>query len=456
MFGRKYRKPTDIKIYPVWVALLIIGASLMIGGILISFIGSVTSTTMIKDSCLRMGYELIRLSLIPFLIVLIYWAIKTVKEPKKKKILANKYLNAWLFGNHLYTDSDEDSQHIYYPACDYINNKFYIQILPGLQVKLDRASKEVENYFNSLGYQKLVIGHYVKNGWMVYCLIDDFSKQQLRGIDLISSTSDYIIKLTKNIKLNIAKNPNILITGPRNSGKSWLVFCLIIQMACKGCQLFLIDPKNSDLSKLSRLMPQNRVATSKQEIFSLLEHFVELMKRRRNWFNNHANFGVTAEQLGMYPLILVFEEYGAFSAQLSNIEKKKLDALLAQISLLGRQYLCMCVYVMQQVRASTGSQFPSSLKEQTGTIISMGELSEQSEKYTFGQEYDIPQLRLYQGEGFIWYENNPNGDVIEPFIAPDLSNLNVWRIFQNCLKSQTNDPSKLFECHNVPASQYPD
>lgn len=455
--GTTHRKPTTVRTYSPLLVLSLLSVLFIIGGLTITIIGDADPTKIFTDLAHNLGLMIFKIGVVVGsicgLIYLYRWA--KGKEPKQYEVLKRKNLYPWLYGNDLFVQSDKDTEHIVYPDVIYHENCFMIAILPGLYTKLDQASREVESYLNSLGFNKMVISHHVKNNWMIFDIIDDFQHNQLNGLRLIH-THEPLVRLAKKLNWDYIKHPNALLTGPRNSGKSWLIFSIIMQMASAGTQLFIVDPKESDAYRL-RHIPEMRsrvVGNDKQDVFAFLERFVDLLRQRIHWVEKHRSFAITAQDLGMPAYVLIFEEYAAFTAQLNTAEKKKLDALLTQINLLGRQYSFMAIYVMQQARASTGSQFSTAMREQMGLVVAMGQEPEQSLKATFGYEYDIPQVKLSQGEGLLWMEGNSNGNVIQPFTSPDLSDLNFEKIFKDVLKSQSDD--KLLECSKVPASQYPD
>lgn len=223
-------------------------------------------------------------------------------------------------------------------------------------------------------------------------------------------------------------------------GKSWFGMYLILKLTQLeySTQVFAIDYKQSDISRLKEILPEERVAISKDEIFSLLEKFVSMMKKRSKFVNESTGFGSTANDLGMPLFYLIYDEFGAFTQTLTNKEKKYHDDLISQIVLLGRQYNFGLLAIMQQ--ASVGnSGLNSSIKEQFGMIAHMGSASPAAYRQTFGEAIDIPNMKLERGHGFIWIQELTTNGNVYPFAAPNLSGINLWETFQKSFYNQITD-----------------
>ena len=111
-------------------------------------------------------------------------------------------------------------------------------------------------------------------------------------------------------------------------------------------QIFAIDLKNSDIARLERLLPTNRVAHTKRDALRILERFVDLMKQRLEYIQNETPFGSTAKSLGMPAFYLIIDEWSATSAVFNNvvtkeekIQKFKWFNLMHELMMLNRQAL---------------------------------------------------------------------------------------------------------------------
>ncbi|MCT3054661.1 hypothetical protein EFN57_06540 [Leuconostoc citreum] len=256
-------------------------------------------------------------------------------------------------------------------------------------------------------------------------------------------SDDYEIPLTKSLPWSAAKSLNFLVGGTRGMGKSFLALYLTRALAqlSPPAQLYAIDPKNSDFGRLASLLPAGQVATQKDQIFNLLETFVDLMHRRIAFINQTAKFGQVARDLRMPLYYLIFDEFAVFSAQLDTKERKKFEALVSSITLLGRAANFGIIAIMQQI-AVGNSGFNSAWKEQFGAIAHMGAAHRSAYRQTFGEGIALPDDELESGEGFIWLQGLTNGYAL-PFMAPYLNTANLWSDFEEALANQ-NDTDYLF------------
>ncbi|MFT8878346.1 MAG: FtsK/SpoIIIE domain-containing protein [Oenococcus sp.] len=249
----------------------------------------------------------------------------------------------------------------------------------------------------------------------------------------------YGIPITKSITWDASKIINALITGSRGMGKSWFAMYLTLKLAVlePPSQIFAIDFKQSDISRWSQILPDQRVAATKQEIFSLLEHYVNLMKERGQFIKNNAKYGSTANSLGMPLYYLIYDEMGAFASTLDSKEKKLHDTFLSQIVLLGRQYNFGLLAIMQQ--ASVGnSGLNSSIKEQFGLIVHMGDSNQMAYRQTFGENMTFPNEKLDRGEGLLYLQGLTTNGHVKPFKAKDLSSLDLWQALQTAFQNQND------------------
>ena len=255
----------------------------------------------------------------------------------------------------------------------------------------------------------------------------------------MAMNKNFEVKLTKSIGWDASKAINALIAGSRGMGKSYITMALMLRLAnlSPPAQIFGIDFKWSDISRLNKLLPDGRIAVEKDEIFDLLNHFIELMKKRRDFINSKSKFGATANSLKMPLFYLIYDEYGAFTSALSNKEKKEHDALLSQIMLLGRQYNFGIILISQQVSVGN-SGLNSNLKEQCGLIIHMGTDTKEALRITFGNEIDLYSNYLGIGEGQLWMQGLTNGFTL-PFVAEDLSNIDLWTAFKKAFAKQNDE-----------------
>ncbi|WP_439846987.1 hypothetical protein [Bacillus subtilis] len=249
----------------------------------------------------------------------------------------------------------------------------------------------------------------------------------------------YDIQVTKSLPWNSSKAINALFGGARGMGKSWISMYCALKLATLELptQLFIIDFKQSDVFRLKELLPEGRVAGTKEEIFELLARYVSLMKERAKFVSENTKFGSTAYDIGMPLYYLWYDEFGAVTPTLDSKEKKRHDELIAQIALLGRQYNFGIMAIMQQ--ASVGnSGLNSNIKEQFGLICHMGSASLPAFRQTFGESLEIPEIKLDRGQGLMWLQGVTRNGSVRPFAAPDLSGIDLWQKFKETFTNQND------------------
>jgi hypothetical protein len=256
---------------------------------------------------------------------------------------------------------------------------------------------------------------------------------------------DYSVPITKSITFDASKQINILLGGSRGMGKSWFSMYLTLKLVNLSIptQLFIIDFKQSDVYRLKDLLPEGRVAGTKEEIFELLEYFVSLMKQRGKFILENTTFGSTANTLGMPLYYLWYDEFGAVTSTLDIKEKKRHDELLSQIALLGRQYNFGLLAIMQQISVSN-SGLPSNIKEQFGLIAHLGEASLASYQQSFGNSIEIPKFKIERGQGFLWIQGVTTFGSVQPFASPNLSEIDLWEAFQKAFAKQSDNDYLFF------------
>ena len=264
----------------------------------------------------------------------------------------------------------------------------------------------------------------------------------------------YEINITKSIKWNIAAHISGLITGARGSGKSFLLLYLVVMLATlpqnednllgssiTPTQIFAVDLKNSDIARLDKLLPANRVAHTKDEALKVLEHFVDLMEERLTFIQKEKSFGATARSLGMPAYYLIVDEWSATSAIFNDaITKKEKEQkfkwfnLFHRLMMTGRQGLFGVIIATQQATV-INSGLSTAIKEEVGFKAHMGNATSESYKLTFGNDLKIPNEYFNVGEGMLWLEGF-NYDWAVPFAAPYIDTDNFWDILQKALVNQ--------------------
>lgn len=283
------------------------------------------------------------------------------------------------------------------------------------------------------------------NGWIYYQLLPlnyesrfDFTNSKLMIKDLALAQKG-TLPLTKDLALK--KLDHVLITARTGYGKTQLALAISAELGWLGnAILYFLDPKHSDLSSFGRFLGSRRYADTLEEIDTKLEELVKLMQKRyaimRKMADKHPRryVGASADQFGFKPIVIFFDEVSAYLAS-----SKKGIKYLKKLLMLGRQASIFCVLILQDPRAT--NNLPSTIKDQTGIRIALGELNGTLAGLVFGSGIVLPDVPRGIGKGYI----QVNGGEVQLFDAPMMptDSANLYDLMKEALKNQQFlDPMK--------------
>lgn len=283
------------------------------------------------------------------------------------------------------------------------------------------------------------------NGWIYYQLLPlnyessfDFTNSKLM-IKELALAQKGTLPLTKDLALK--KLDHMLITARTGYGKTELAMAISAELGWLGSTvLYFLDPKHSDLSTFGRFLGLDRYADTTESIDEKLHALVKLMQRRYEIMRQLSDVdpikyvGKSADGFGFKSIVVVFDEV---SAHLSASKKCLSD--LKRLMMLGRQAGIYLVLIMQDPRA-TGN-LPSTIKDQTGIKVALGELSGTLASLVFGSGAILPVGSRGVGEGYIQLDG---GDP-QLFEAPKMPRTSsaLYDLMKEALKNQQFlDPMK--------------
>lgn len=228
------------------------------------------------------------------------------------------------------------------------------------------------------------------------------------------------IEVYDEFKLDLTKNCSALIAGVSGTGKSYLAYYLITNFLSKRIngnppQLFLVDPKRSDLFILCRqtFTPNLRYGDSVADAFRIVRDFKAELDSRQVEYSEKATIGSTMLNLGAEPALLVIDEYASLVAGMDKKQRAEFEDLLASVVQRGRQLSCFVWVLMQQPRADLIS---TNIRENLPTKICMGNPTAESSQMLFGTR-DVPVVNGI-GTGLYSFE----GGKVQRFEAPKFEN----------------------------------
>lgn len=254
-----------------------------------------------------------------------------------------------------------------------------------------------------------------ESGWLIYNLLDakanarfDFTSYTKMQESLKSFEDS--LPLMKNLCLSHLDH--VLITARTGMGKTELAFALSAEMG-QFCIEYYLDPKHSDLSSFGRFLGHDRYADTVEDIDSKLDELVKVMQKRYAIMRKMADkfprkyVGASASVYGFKPIVIFFDEISAYLAS----SKKGLKSL-KRLLMLGRQAGVFCVLILQDPRST--DNLPSTIKDQTGVRIALGELNGTLASLVFGSGSVLPEIPRGVGQGYIQVD----GGKVQLFEAP--------------------------------------
>ncbi|MEW9575625.1 FtsK/SpoIIIE domain-containing protein [Bacillus toyonensis] len=223
-------------------------------------------------------------------------------------------------------------------------------------------------------------------------------------------TEGFEIQLTSKVKWKIGQPPHVLIVGGTGSGKTYLVNTILLDYLRKGAELFIADPKSADLATIGRIVNREHTATTENEIAKLLREASEEMERRyRELFADKASFGKTWKDFpGVKPLVVVIDEYAAFTAVSSSKVIKEVQGYLFNLILKGRQAGIEIIMIMQRPDANLLS---GNLRDQFGVRIGLGNMTDDGRRMLFGSvDMEFKSIREIGG-GYTMIEGQHNAPI---------------------------------------------
>ena len=246
----------------------------------------------------------------------------------------------------------------------------------------------------------------------------------------------YVLRLQKNLEINLADAPNLGIWGSTGSGKSTVVFACVAQLLSNHTKLIFLDGK-SEYSAFSTFYPSNLFLTDADEIENALKDVVEneLPKRQQKLKEatiKAKKIGLRGADIGLQPLVIVADEIGNLAG--SPKQRRSIGSLLTTIMQRGRSISCFVIWATQDPSVSGNmSVLPQGAVSQLSTKILLGTAKQEVQREVFGDTVingDVPRFR-----GFYM-----SGSMSEPqkFFVPNLYeyNLNELSTFEHLFENK--------------------
>lgn len=306
-----------------------------------------------------------------------------------------------LITNQGFYECSSDYKVLYCPDIQY----FYDEYALGIWIRLDGSKYRdkylsLENHLQDI-FQMQCFCKEEKDGHIVYLLDRGLTKRL--NVKLIEGLKEYSIPINSKISWNFRKCPHALVTGVTGKGKTYFLAYLIKAFTLLKSEIKILDPKMSDLAYLERIFKDD-VASTPGQIIKILRETVEKMNERYEQFKFQRNygFGKDYQDYGFKPIVIFFDEMAALMATVDKKEGKEIMDYCSQIILKGRQAGVFMVLTAQRPDADV---IKTSIRDQLGLRIALGEMSKTAYTMVFGSEFNDLELNCSEpGNGFIFID----------------------------------------------------
>jgi hypothetical protein len=289
-----------------------------------------------------------------------------------------------------------------------------------VQVLKTISSAEIERLENLEKSLTAVLGFPLLNKHVSEQMIDYYF--QIEAPERLIYNANQEPEFTDDLKIDLGYGkvydmihcPHILVSGGTGSGKSVFISFFILELMRRRADLYIVDPKHSDLSSL-KIYLHDHVAVTLPQIAKVTRLVVEEMQKRYDFMNDEKNFkyGSNFRDHNFAPIWLLFDELGAFQALATSKQSKEtvqeIMKNIKQIVLLGRQAGCFLLLSAQQMSVnSLGGN--SDIRDQLGMRIALGANSPDGLRMTFGDHVPdiIPDVSK-KGSGLLYIDGEAKG-----------------------------------------------
>ncbi len=239
----------------------------------------------------------------------------------------------------------------------------------------------------------------------------------------IPESEEKIIPVTSTVAWQIDKDPHALIAGGTGGGKTYFLFYLLYQFFLKNYQVYLCDPKRSDLYMSREILSEYACAIeySPGGIAKNIRLVKEEMQRRYQILDKNSYYiGRSYSDENFSPVFLIIDEFGSFMAGCEGKLKTEVLNNLRQIIFQGRQ---AGVFVILATQKSDADTIPTEIRDQLGFKAVLGNLSKDGYRMVFGSHDGMNYKTCAPGSGYL-FSDSMKSDIPVRFKAPIIENLN--------------------------------
>lgn len=221
-------------------------------------------------------------------------------------------------------------------------------------------------------------------------------------LKVIESTEPYELPMMKNLVVNLAKTPHMLVAGATGQGKSYLLYHILFNFILKDCDVYLIDRKKV-LTKFRNIVGLENVGDDHPEdedsnIFKVINKVEQIMDERERYLNENyeEDLDIDFRAEGWKPVILCIDELGSLASELSSKNEKAFYKTLQSIIQRGRATGVNVIISLQQPNAKN---LPTAIRDNLMFKTILGDTDETTRGLVFSNS-DLSDIKFKPGEGY--------------------------------------------------------
>ena len=302
------------------------------------------------------------------------------------------------------TDSENNIEIVRYPKIKFLkDNGIAIENLHSVSEKIANLKSDinaalskdyrVEEYKldKSRKFYVVQIKNKKEDENMIYRSLDGF-------FEYIKHFKNEEIVISKGYTYNALKSPHILVSGVTGSGKTYFLYNIILANIVHENIVYIIDRKK-DLSRFSKVIGNDKVATELEDIISLINKiYDDLLETERTIENLETDkLSVDFRDLTTHYKLtyVVIDEYASIINELDKKQRENLVKKIKYIAQRGRSAGFNLVIAMQQANANTLS---TEIRDQLGFKVVLGS-SDKTTRSLVLNDNDVEDIDLKTGQG---------------------------------------------------------
>lgn len=182
----------------------------------------------------------------------------------------------------------QDSPHVTVPDVTVVDRTpshltVKIEKLAGMY-DLDRLAEDVSGSFRGrLAEYAVTSSRITTNGNEFILTLEDVGSDRTWRPATLEEMQQptHVLKLQKDLTINLADSPHLIYYGKSGSGKSTSLISVLMQaLMWAGSQIYIADPKR-EFSALSDFYPRDRLAVEADEVIAMLNRVCDIVRDRQ-------------------------------------------------------------------------------------------------------------------------------------------------------------------------------